>query len=460
MSACILRRLLLSSLFGGLWLSPLIFAQPQPTPESSLSPQVTATLEPTRVAPGEIAQLRVTVLVPTFMPRPVEFPSLDQPNLRVQLPERATMPVSRSVDGRSWAGVSRRYELTPLAAGEFMLGEGTLEITFQDTETGETVTRTQTLAPQTLAAAVPEAAAGLSPYLAGTSLTLEQQLTVIRAGEPPGAEAPATTDESLVPSGEAPVSLSIGDSLQREIVATLEGGSALLLPSLDPSAVVANMERHATSPTVTEVPNGGSRTERLTYIAQYGGTVTLPDITVRWYDLENQRIVSTRVAGMTIAIEGAPEPSAVAGQSLRQYGTLGIVILLLGVVIGSGRRWLWPFWKRARRRRRLRRERSGITALRRLERQVRARRYAESLSAWQALLRKAPRLSDSRYREVTHCLAVLGRERYAAKPNPNQPSPDSSDAAWRALRQALPSVADLRQARGEPLLPPLNPGTL
>ncbi|WP_110656535.1 BatD family protein [Salinicola halimionae] len=469
----------LACLFFALGVAPTASAQSQTTPTLAqpLAPQVTATLDPTRVAPGETAQLRVTVLVPTFMPRPVEFPALDQPNLRVQLPERATMPVSRRVDGRTWAGVSRRYQLTPMAAGDFTLGQGALEITFQDPETGEAITRKQTLEQQTLIAAVPEAAAGLSPYIAGTSLTLAQRIWVTRASASEaesarneadsdetnstatGADA-AKTAETLDRSGEEPISLAIGDSLQREIVATLEGGSALLLPSLGQTVPVANMDFHATSPIVTETQNGGSRTEHLTYIAQHGGLVTLPDITVRWYDLKNRRIVSTSEAGMTIAIEGAPSPSAASGQSLLQYGKLGIAIVLLGVVVGSGWRWLWPFWKRARRQRRLRRERSGIAALRRLERQVRARRYAESLSAWQELLRKAPRLPDSCYREVTRCLAVLGRERYAAKSIPNQPSPNQPDASWRALQQAVPRVADLRQARGEPPLPPLNPRAL
>ncbi|WP_232823692.1 BatD family protein [Salinicola sp. CPA57] len=439
-------------LLSALCLASLASAQSTPTLASSLAPQVTATLDPTRVAPGETAQLRITVLVPTFMPRPVAFPSLDQPNLRVQLPERATMPVSRRVDGRTWAGISRRYTLTPLAAGAFSLGEGALEITFQDPETGETVTRTQALTAQTLTAAVPDAAAGLSPYIAGTSLTLEQQLTVIRAGEPPAAEAPATTDESLVPSGEAPVSLAIGDSLEREIKISLEGGSALLLPSLAETTPMSTMAVHAASPVLAETPTGGTRTARLTYIAQHGGSATLPEITVRWFDLGNRRIAAASMPGVVIAIDGAPVSSGGASRFQRQYVTLGIAILLFGAMVAVGWRWLWPIWQRTRQRRRRQLERRGITALTYLERQVRARRFSESLIAWQALQRRVPGLPDERRQTISRCLATLGRERYAT-----DKTSAPSDTAWRDLQQALPRVADLRQTRREPLLPTLNP---
>ncbi|WP_110685892.1 BatD family protein [Salinicola aestuarinus] len=445
----------------------------------SREPQVSLTLTPAQVAPGERAELRITVLVPTFMPRPMVFPSLDQPNLRVELPERATMPLSRRLDGQTWAGVSRRYAVTPLAPGEFTLGEGALEITYQDPDTDETTVRAAALTPQTLIAAVPEAAAGLSPYLAGTALTLDQRVAVTRAPRPEaesnhgvpaeGAQGEEAMDEEATDEREPdgvpvalnltegePVSLAIGDSLQRDIVLSLEGGSALLLPSLAESASPPPLMSHVASPILRETPTGGTRTERLTYIAQHGGMVTLPELIVRWYDLANQRIVSTRVAGVDLAIDGAPAESGSSSPSRFSGGELGLAlalsVALLGALAGITRYWLWPRWRHAQQQRRRHRDSHGMAALTRLEQHVRARHYTESLRAWQALRRDVPALAAAHHRHIELCMAALGRERYAA-----QPGSKRSDAHWTALERALPPAAELRPPRNGTSLPPLNP---
>ncbi|WP_189445962.1 BatD family protein [Salinicola rhizosphaerae] len=427
------------------------------TPAPASDPLVSATLTPERVAPGERAQLRITVLVPTFMPQPVAFPRFDQPNLRIELPSRATMPISQAVEGRTWSGVSRRYAVTPLAAGEFRLGPGTLEITYQDPEAGDTVTRTAPLAAQTLVVTVPQAAAGLSPYVAGTALTLEQRITVTRAED--AGEAAGET--SVLKRPEEPVLLTVGDSLQRELVVTLEGGSPLLLPSLIDATPLPTMAVHAASPTLTETANGGTRTERLTYIAQHGGPVTLPAIRLDWYDLAHQRIDSASLPALSLDVSGGAGAAASLRARAATQGPAALAVVLIGVllIVMGGvlfRRWGRSAWQRWRQHRRERRTQDGRAVLVQFERAVRARQLADSLSAWQALQARVPGLETVHRQEIERLLAMLGQQRYGVTGQSAMPSASTPDT-WAALQRALPRAADLRQARLGPCLPPLNP---
>lgn len=51
----------------------------------------------TEAIPGQPLSLRVTVLVPTFMPSPPQWPSMEAPNLHVRVV--STGGTSQSVDG-------------------------------------------------------------------------------------------------------------------------------------------------------------------------------------------------------------------------------------------------------------------------------------------------------------------------------------------------------------------------
>ena len=122
--------------------------------------------------PGQYLTLRVTVLVPTWMPEPVAFPSLDVPNLRIRLPERSTSPTSRTIDGNSWSGVSRRYLVSPMVPGTFSIPGQNLQVTYADPQTSEPVKAELAVDPVTLRGIVPKSAEGLDPFIAAKDLSL------------------------------------------------------------------------------------------------------------------------------------------------------------------------------------------------------------------------------------------------------------------------------------------------
>lgn len=416
------------------------------TGAGALAPKVTSELMPDEVAPGQSARLRVTVLVPTYMPRPVEFADPDQANLRVQLGERATTPLSRRIDGRTWSGVTRTYQLTPLAPGQYSLGPAKLKITFQDPDSGEIVSEVAETEVQALTATVPQAAAGLSPYIAGRSLSLSQTFTITRAGAEEGEGAV----EQIDASSEAPVELAVGDSLKRDITLAIEGGSVLLLPSLNDQASVAGMEVYSASPKVTEHDGGGERIETVTYIAQQGGGVSLPPLSLRWYDTGGEKVATVQLDGLALSVKGGGLP-AVSQRGDFAWWWLLLPLLGLLLLVWACRRWLLPRWQQRQRALEQQQETLGVSALADLHRAVKARHYASSLTAWQQLQQRAPGLSAARRAAVIEALAGIGQQRYGVDTGKETAS------LWQALEQALPSAGDLRASVEPDLLPELNP---
>ena len=86
----------------------------------------------TETIPGQPLVLRVTVLVPTWLPEAPVFPSLEVPNVMVRLPERASGPASERVKGETWSGVTRAYRLYPMKAGGFRIPPLPVTVTSAD----------------------------------------------------------------------------------------------------------------------------------------------------------------------------------------------------------------------------------------------------------------------------------------------------------------------------------------
>lgn len=429
-------------LLSGLSLSVRVLAQAAPETATALAPQVSSELTPAEVAPGQSARLRITVLVPTFMPKPVVFAELDQPQLRVQLGARATTPLSRRIDGRTWSGVTRSYQLTPLAAGQFNLGAQALTVTYQDPDSGEVLSQQVVTEAQTLTATIPAAASGLSPYVAGRAVTLTQRFTLTRSATDGQGSA-----ELLDAKTDDPVELAVGDSLEREITLSIEGGSALLLPALDAQAEVAGMALYVASPQVSEADDGGKRIERYTYIAQAGGSTRLPPMALGWFDTGHQKVATAQLDGLALKVSGASLAAAV------ERSEYWLVLLLVVAFLLLWAAWygLRPRWRRHQQLRRRQRDALGVSALLQLRAAVKAQDYAACLQAWYRLEQQASGLSAPRRAAIADALAAIGQWRFGKVPD------QAPAALWQALEQALPPPQALR-ARAEPvLLPGLNP---
>ncbi len=222
----------------------------------AVEPRITTELTPDTAVVGQPLVLRIKVLVPTWLPKPPAFPSLDAPNVIVRLPERASGPVSERIDGETWSGVSRAYRIYPMVPGEVTLPARTLTVIHADPETTQPVTYEARLDPIRFTATVPEAAAGLDPLILASDFTLEQTIEA-----PDGA-------------------LGQGDAASRAVTATIEGTSPLFIPGLIPAVESEAVRAYPKDPAIAEREDrgtlSGSRTdikrdgERIIYTVDLG----------------------------------------------------------------------------------------------------------------------------------------------------------------------------------------------
>ncbi|MCA0975271.1 BatD family protein [Halomonas denitrificans] len=431
---------------------------------AAAQPRVEVSLSEDSLAPGESSELRITVLVPTWMPTPVEFPTLDQPGLRVTLGERSTTPVSQQVDGKTWSGVSRRYQLTPLSAGRFELGGGTLDVSVATPGSPQAKVQQMVLPPISLTASLPEAARGLEPYLAATRIDLEQSLEITRA------DGDSETLDEIDP--DTPLELAPGDSIRRTVSATLEGGSALLLPTLleapdsNDSASFANLGVYPQAPRLEESRGGGRRTDTLTYVAEAGGQTELPGVTLRWYNPIEQELDSTSLESVPVSVSG----SAAIGSQLKNRAPLLVGLSLLAAVLLGLAVWLYRrlgprgrlLLEQRRRRQQAHKEANGHADRERLKQAIAGRDLVACRRHWQALGSKLP--VDSRaHQQVNDALDRLCRRKLGPDTTASSDLDPGVAEDWQRLEQALPPVRELaRHTQGaSPFSPasmkPLNP---
>jgi hypothetical protein len=168
-------------------------------------PIVETRLDKSEVVPGQYATLSVTVLVPTWLPKPVEFPSMEAPNLRVRLPERSTGPTSRTIDGTEWSGVSRSYLISPMVAGTFDMPAQNISVTYAIPGSSDPAQANLQTDPFRITGVVPQGAEGLDPFIAADSLKLSQEVSQPTTGLQPGQSVRRTVTVQI--AGASPIVL-------------------------------------------------------------------------------------------------------------------------------------------------------------------------------------------------------------------------------------------------------------
>ncbi|WP_260350350.1 hypothetical protein [Alloyangia mangrovi] len=295
-------------LLGLLLLPGLVRAQ-----EAEDLPQLVVDFPETEAIPGQSLSLRLTVLVPSFMPKPPVWPSLEAPNLLVRLPSRSTNPVSERIEGETWAGISRHYRISPMVPGQVVLPPQEVLVTWQDTGSGEARQVTLTTGPIAFAGVVPEGAEGLDPFIAAADLTLTQEIE----GEP----------GTMVP----------GDSLKRQVTVAVQGVSPMFLPQLLAPVELRGVAAYPDEPRLSESDDrgalSGTRVESVTYLAEAGGGGALPEVRLDWYDTDDGVVKTASAPGLELQIDGPPPGRTVPLDPARLALLAGAAFLGLGGVL-------------------------------------------------------------------------------------------------------------------------------
>ncbi|SDI45533.1 BatD family protein [Aliiruegeria lutimaris] len=396
--------------------------------QSAVEPLVRVSLEPETGVVGQPMVLRISILVPTWLPQPPAFPSMEAPNVITRLPERASGPISESVNGETWSGVSRAYRLYPMLPGEVSLPAQSITVTYADPDTTQPVTYEAPLEPIRFQVRVPEGAEGLDPLILASGFTLEQSIE--------GADGP----------------LGQGEAATRTVTARIEGTSPLFIPPLLPGVQSDAVKAYPRDPVVRETEErgvlSGSRTEVETYVAQYGGAVDLQAIALDWFNTDSGKVETARLEGARLEVD-APAAPALPKVTPREVAMLVGAGLLFGLLLWAGNRWLLPPLKSRHAERRAARLASEGFAAHEVARAIAQTDLSGVVTALALWSQRCPGDEDA----LEPALAAIGAERFG------RGGGDAGQAAWQQLRVVFEAERKrrLHGTNGRGALPPLNP---
>ncbi len=393
-----------------------VFAQGNET----TAPQITVEAPEEPVIVGQPAIVRIKVLVPTFMPQPPEFPSLEQQNLLVRLPERASGPVSETVNGETWSGVQRSYRVYPLIAGDITFDAQTVAVTYADPATNTPVQATVDLPPVKITAEIPGGAEGLDPLIIATGFTLEQKL-------------------------EGPTDMGAGDAITRELTARISGTTPLLIPVLTPQQQSPLLRAYPKEPRISETEDrgvlSGQRQEEVVYIAQQEGDAQLPEVSIDWFNLQTNQIETASVPATVLTLA----PPKWQPPSLDEVLKIAAFAAIALIAIGALWRFLYPRIRDLREARRSRYLVSRRYAVDALKIAIQAHDLNATYAALELWTSRGGNPNNTE--KLEDCLTRIGAARYSGR--------DQSED-WRSALQSLRLLQDTA-ARDKAALPPLNP---
>lgn len=407
--------------------------------DSTPQPRIRAVLDSAVAVPGQVLILDVTILVPTWMLKPPEFPSFELPDVRVRLPEGASRPtMERMTGGESWAGVTRSYEISPMVVGHFRIPPQTVAVVFASPETREAIVVDVAMPEIRFEGRAPIGAESLDPFIAARELTLEQTLE----GDP----------QDLEP----------GAAFTRVVTAKLVGASPIFLPPLIPALVAEGIAAYPKEPEFIEKTNRGvttgERIERVVYVAEAGGRFRAAPIRLRWWNLGTKQIEVAEIPPIEIVSRGPPPVPS--GPSLLESPAnvlwLFAFVVLAGLAAAIGR-LLWP---RVVERRRLRRQEwraSEAFAFKRVEGALRSQRLGDTMRCLEIWSARRPRVLVADRAALLKAVEPLGAMLYGRDPTtPSKELWSTALAQLQAIRREC--LASERRRLSVRVLPSLNPG--
>ncbi|MEM7462629.1 MAG: hypothetical protein AAF362_08095 [Pseudomonadota bacterium] len=397
--------------------------------------KVSSELDEAETIVGQPVTLRVKILVPTWMTKGAEFPNLEVPGVMVRLPQRSGGPVSETIDGETWSGVTRGYQIFPLQVGTFEVPGQNLRITYADPDTNAPVEAEIQFDGARFRSILPEGAIDLNPPIVANSFSLEQTV-----------------------EGEA--ELDAGGAITRTLTAKIDGTTPVLIPELTPKSGNELLKAYTDEPVVNENENrgvlSGSRTEKTTYIGQSAGTTTIPAVTFSWFNLERNEIETVTIPQIDVTVaEGAGVSSQ--GVDIRQLGIWGIWLLAGAILIAVLYRYLYPpilAYLEEKRRERLASEEHAHHQVLQAIKSKDLNSVSQAVENWLAFY---PGVNDRLQSDIAASLSKLGAIEFGTEPAAIKSADwDTFQKDYRRLRKR--ELEEKSHAVERSVLPALNPG--
>lgn len=318
---------------------------------------------------GQHVALYVDVLFRNGMPRPPRVTLPDAPGLQAFRFETQATTMRESIGNETYVGQRFEFALYPRRGGVFDLPPAT--VTLLDRDGAETrAAQGQALR---LDVGVPPGVDPSQPVVATRGLTLTEQWV-------PG------------PDG----AFKAGDAIVRTITRSAEDVPGLAMRDLAfpaPDGVRAyvdppEIDDHSNRGTIT-----GRRTDRVTYVFERGGRVTLPAVAQPWWDLASQTVRTAPAPGATITVEAPSADAAPTAAARSESGWLarhrsplivgGVLLVVLAFATAG--------FLRHRRKTDAADERAAFAALRRACATSDADAVYRAFAQWRAFLAPAER---------------------------------------------------------------------
>lgn len=266
------------------------------------APLLRVTPLPDSVSVGQVVPVEVAVLVPGWFSAPVELPaSIEVAGATARLAEGSSANLNERIDGVSYAGIRRHYEVVAARAGTLSIPP--VSVRFQWSDGG--AARTQALAtpPLRLVATLPGGMEDLGYFIATRRFELAQSIDRPLAG------------------------LKVGDAFTRTLSQRAEGMPAMQLPALRQTAlqglaVYADAAFLDTLRGERGAPDRAVRRERFTYVLQAAGDYELPGMALDWYDTGAGIVRRARVPALRFTVAPGAPPMAAAGPAREQAGAV------------------------------------------------------------------------------------------------------------------------------------------
>jgi hypothetical protein len=276
-------------------------AQQNATPE----PIVRTTIDPPRVMVGQPATLQVEVLAPNYMTSPPEMPGFQLRNALTR--QLQTVNTNEQQNGIQYAGVRFEFAIYPLEAGSFAVTGQKLTIKYA-AEPPATREAVVSLPRIELESFIPDAAAGLDPFLTATNLTIEQ--TIQRSSE----------------------QLKVGDAVTRIVTIRADGAPAMLLPpttfpAIDGLAVYPAQPSLQDRTVARSDALSSDRVDSATYMLEKPGNYVLPATDVRRWNSVESKIEVAHLDAVTLQVAANAAGVSSVGASASRWNWGDIVQL-------------------------------------------------------------------------------------------------------------------------------------
>ncbi|MGC7403157.1 BatD family protein [Pandoraea pneumonica] len=320
---------------------------------------------PQPIRPGQQVSVDVTVLAPNFFMSAPVFPTLDVPGAIVTLPDARALNGTQTIDGVTFATISKTYAFVAGQDGDYALPQATIALTYAGNDG----------APQQATVTLPatriRVGAGGVPKVSSSGASNGGALLPVAA---------LNVTQTLSPPAEHDVvQLRVGDTLVRTVATFATGTQAMLIQppksepprgvrvfAADPKLSDGVLPSSASSASSTA---GGLRIDTFSYVFERKGTYTLPAITLDWTDPATGHASHSDAPPIRVVVAaGASAGDLAPGKGVisvpQDAESIGIVLAgvaglgVLGLVIWR----TLPRWRTLRHRYRERRSSAQVSA--------------------------------------------------------------------------------------------------